>query len=73
MREKGLRYALYLLTFFETILFIVAGAILGCGRSWWTYVIFAVLSLLAGWCDETRKHLWKMRWEEEGKKVKEER
>ena len=73
MREKGLLYALYLLTFFETILFIVAGAILACGRSWWTYVVFAVLSLLGAFCDETRKHLWKMRWEEEEKKVKEER
>ncbi len=73
MREKGVWYALYLLTFFETILFIVAGAILACGRSWWTYVVFAVLSLLGALCDETRKRLWKMRWEEEGKKVKEER
>ena len=64
MKGRDLQYVRYLLTVFEMLLFMLAGGGVFCG-TWKGYVAFAVFSLLGGWCDEMRKRLLRLQWEQE--------
>ena len=64
MKESDLRYVRHLLAVFEMLLFMFAGGGVFCG-TWKGYATFVVFSLLGGWCDEMRKRLLRLQWEQE--------